>query len=196
MRRRVSGLIVISLQLLIVGLFFLTVFNNDVKVEKYESVVHNENLNKIATSVSLLFKEDKNKDNEISVIEEKLEDYVVVELPSVPVIEEDAQENEEESKLISRHEILASLDDFIRVSNIMLKDKGEFYMIHRPERIIDVLNSNAEVSVAQNNKVLDEKISNIFISIPVALSVRRTGVAVSPSSFASGLFVRIALMMR
>ena len=29
---------------------------------------------------------------------------------------------------------LANLEDFIRVSSKLLKDKGEFYMVHRPER--------------------------------------------------------------
>ena len=52
MRRTVSNLIVIVFQLLIVGLFFGTVFNDDVKVEKYVSTIHNKNLDKIATSVS------------------------------------------------------------------------------------------------------------------------------------------------
>lgn len=46
--------------------------------------------------------------------------------------------NEEEKKLISRHEVLADLEDFISISNRLLKDKGEFYMIHRPERIVDI----------------------------------------------------------
>lgn len=46
--------------------------------------------------------------------------------------------NEDNRKLISRHEILANLEDFIRVSNKMLKDKGEFYMVHRPERMVDI----------------------------------------------------------
>lgn len=46
--------------------------------------------------------------------------------------------NDEEKKLISRHEILANLEDFISVSNKLLKDKGEFYMIHRPERMVDI----------------------------------------------------------
>lgn len=46
--------------------------------------------------------------------------------------------NNEEKKLISRHEILASLEDFIRVSSKLLKDKGEFYMVHRPERMVDI----------------------------------------------------------
>lgn len=47
--------------------------------------------------------------------------------------------NENEKKLISRHEITAVLEDFIKVSKDLLKDKGEFYMVHRPERLVDIL---------------------------------------------------------
>ena len=55
MKRNLPSLIVIACQVLIVGLFFTTVFNDNIKLEKYVSTIHNENLNKIATSVSLLF---------------------------------------------------------------------------------------------------------------------------------------------
>ena len=47
--------------------------------------------------------------------------------------------NEEITKKISRHETTAELEDFIRVSNKLLKDKGEFYLVHRPERLVDIL---------------------------------------------------------
>ena len=47
--------------------------------------------------------------------------------------------NENEKKIISRHEITATLEDFIQVSSNLLKDKGEFYMVHRPERLVDIL---------------------------------------------------------
>jgi len=47
--------------------------------------------------------------------------------------------NIDEKKLISRHEVLAKLEDYINISNELLKDKGEFYMIHRPERLVDIL---------------------------------------------------------
>ena len=30
-------------------------------------------------------------------------------------------------------------EDFIKVSQELLKDKGEFYMVHRPERLVDIL---------------------------------------------------------
>ena len=47
--------------------------------------------------------------------------------------------NEKESKLIARHEITASLEDFIEISSKLLKDKGEIFMVHRPERLVDIL---------------------------------------------------------
>lgn len=47
--------------------------------------------------------------------------------------------NENEKKIISRHEITAELEDFIKVSKDLLKDKGEFYMVHRPERLVDII---------------------------------------------------------
>ena len=47
--------------------------------------------------------------------------------------------NEDERKIISRHEITANLEDFIKISRDLLKDKGEFYMVHRPERLVDIL---------------------------------------------------------
>ncbi|MBR3132838.1 MAG: tRNA1(Val) (adenine(37)-N6)-methyltransferase [Clostridia bacterium] len=48
--------------------------------------------------------------------------------------------NDSENKLISRHEIMCSLDEWIKTSFDMLKDKGEFYMVHRPDRLVDIIN--------------------------------------------------------
>ena len=48
-------------------------------------------------------------------------------------------QNEDTRKLISRHEIEANLEDFIKISKDMLKDRGELYIVHRPERLVDLL---------------------------------------------------------
>ena len=47
--------------------------------------------------------------------------------------------NENEKKLISRHEISANLSDFLKISFDMLKDRGCLYMVHRPERLADII---------------------------------------------------------
>lgn len=114
MRRTVSNLIVIASQLLIVGLFFVTVFNSDIKLEKHVSIIHNDNLDKIATSVSLLFEEE-----EIPV-EEKLEDLVLEELPSIDAVVRDAVVLEDDKKLEVANEStpLVSLDASKYIDNI------------------------------------------------------------------------------
>lgn len=47
--------------------------------------------------------------------------------------------NENEKKLISRHEIKANLSDFVKTASGLLKDKGELYIVHKPERMPDII---------------------------------------------------------
>jgi len=60
--------------------------------------------------------------------------------------------NDNKIKLISRHEVMADLNDFVRVSFRMLKDKGTLYMVHRAERLVDIL------SCMRNNKIEPKRI--------------------------------------
>lgn len=55
--------------------------------------------------------------------------------------------NEEVKKVISRHETTAVLEDFIKVSKDLLKDQGEFYMVHRPDRLVDILTLMREYKI-------------------------------------------------
>lgn len=50
-------------------------------------------------------------------------------------------ESANRAKMIARHETTADLDDFIARAAWLLKDKGEFYMVHRPGRLIDICES-------------------------------------------------------
>lgn len=47
--------------------------------------------------------------------------------------------NENKIKYISRHEIEANLEDFISVSAKLLKNNGSIYMVHRPERLPEII---------------------------------------------------------
>lgn len=64
--------------------------------------------------------------------------------------------NDDEKKLISRHEILGDLSGFIRISSKLLKDKGEFYMVHRPERLVDIF------SLMRKYKIEPKEIRLVF----------------------------------
>ena len=47
--------------------------------------------------------------------------------------------NDCDNKIISRHEITANLEDFIGMASNMLKDNGTMYMVHKPERLCDIV---------------------------------------------------------
>lgn len=47
--------------------------------------------------------------------------------------------NEEENFAISRHEIACNLEDIIKSAEYLLKPLGRFYMVHRPDRLVDIM---------------------------------------------------------
>ena len=49
--------------------------------------------------------------------------------------------NSDSSKAIARHEILCTLEDVIREASRVLKPKGRGYMVHRPFRLVDIINT-------------------------------------------------------
>lgn len=42
-------------------------------------------------------------------------------------------------KAIARHELLCTLEDIIREAAWLLKSRGRFYMVHRPQRLVDII---------------------------------------------------------
>ena len=83
-------------------------------------------------------------ENKIEIIPQNIKE-ITIEKASVDVIVtnppykkgETGLKSKNLSKRIARHEIYANLQDFIQISFQLLKDKGEFYMVHRPERLVD-----------------------------------------------------------
>ncbi len=48
--------------------------------------------------------------------------------------------NERMEKTIARHEVLINLEEVIRTSKYLLKNGGTFAMVHRPDRLIEIIN--------------------------------------------------------
>ena len=94
--------------------------------------------------------------------------------------------NENEKKLISRHEITANLEDFIKISFKLLKDKGSFYMIHRPERLVDI------ISLLRENKLEPKKIRMVYSNVnsePVLVLIKSVKNAKEFLKFEKPLFI-------
>lgn len=75
--------------------------------------------------------------NSVDCLARESIDFVVTNPPYKKL--ETGKTNENEYKYISRHEVMANLEDFIKVSKYLLKDKGAFYMVHRPDRLADII---------------------------------------------------------
>lgn len=50
-------------------------------------------------------------------------------------------------KAIARHEILCNLDDVIRESAKLLVPGGRFYMVHRPHRLVEIINTMTKYKI-------------------------------------------------
>ncbi len=75
--------------------------------------------------------------NITEILEKNSYDYIVTNPPYKKM--DTGKINDSELKLISRHEVEANLEDFINISYKMLKDKGTLFMVHRPDRLVDIL---------------------------------------------------------
>ncbi len=64
--------------------------------------------------------------------------------------------NSNEKDVISRHETTASLYDFIDTASFLLKDLGEFYMVNRPERLVDIF------TIMREKKIEPKKIRFVY----------------------------------
>ena len=71
------------------------------------------------------------------IFNQKSIDAIITNPPYIK--KENGLKNENENKLISRHEIKCDLEDIIKISKYLLKDNGSLYMVHRPDRLVDII---------------------------------------------------------
>lgn len=46
--------------------------------------------------------------------------------------------NDDSAKTIARHEVAGELEDFVKAARKLLKDRGHLFMVHRPDRLVDI----------------------------------------------------------
>ena len=70
-------------------------------------------------------------------------DYIITNPPYYKIT--DNIENKEEEFLISRQEKYLKLEDIFAFANKTLKDKGKLFMIHKPERMVEIFNKSGNL---------------------------------------------------
>ena len=113
----------------------------EIQKEVAEMANRSIKLNKLEDKFKIL-NTDINKIFEDKLLEKDKFDVVVM---NPPYKEKGTGKiNEVDSKIISRHEVKATLSDFIKMASNLLKDKGEIYIVHKPERMPDIIQKMRE----------------------------------------------------
>lgn len=113
------------------------------KVEKIYGIEIQEEIAKMAKrSVQLNGLEDKIEiiQMDLKNIEKRFKKSSIDTVISNPpyMKDTDGNPNRDENFAISRHEIKCTLEDIIRVADYLLQPNGKFYMVHRPDRLVDI----------------------------------------------------------
>ena len=73
--------------------------------------------------------------------------------------------NEGKVKYIARHEELCTLEDIFKTSSSLLENKGKLYIVHKPERLADL------ISIARKYKLEPKKLKLVCPTINSAPSI-------------------------
>ena len=68
-------------------------------------------------------------------------------------------ENENKQKYISKFETTATLENFIITSKEILKEKGQLFMVHRPDRLVDI------IAIMRKYKIEPKRIQFVYSHI-------------------------------
>lgn len=100
--------------------------------------------------------------HQIEIVHSDIQDYVknqkkvklVVCNPPFFKVGEKSNLNENEYLQIARHEIKIDLDGIVKSAAMILDNKGRFAMVHRPDRMIEIINCMQKYDIEPKEFVL------------------------------------------
>ena len=126
------------------GIIPLRLYGNNPKIHKIYGIEIQDEVAEMATrSIKL-----NNLDEKIEILHMDLNDIeeafgrntIDVVTTNPPYMKSGgALVNEVDNFAISRHEIACTLEDIIKASEYLLQPLGRFYMVHRPDRLVDIM---------------------------------------------------------
>ena len=108
----------------------------EMQKEAYRRALRSVTLNGLEKRISLIHGDVKDTSADWGRDFAGKADMVVSNPPYIAGNEGMTSENKE--KMTSRHETTAGLADFIKGASWLLKEKGDFFLVHRPSRIVDI----------------------------------------------------------
>ncbi len=108
----------------------------EIQKKSYELAKKSVKMNMKEEQIELINDDIKNLPNRFT---EGYFDVVVTNPPFFKYIEGKSNINKNDEKTIARHEVLITLDELVKTASYLLKNGGTFAMVHRPDRLIDIV---------------------------------------------------------
>jgi tRNA1(Val) A37 N6-methylase TrmN6 len=135
----------------------------EVQKEIYDLAVESIKLNNLEDKIEVLNMDAKDLCNKF---ETDTFDLITCNPPYFKTNEQ-SKKNDNEIKSIARHEILINIEDIIKISRKLLKNNGNLVMVHRPERLSEIIilmnKYNLEVKRLQFIYSKEDSESNMII---------------------------------
>lgn len=107
--------------------------------------LRNVELNNLSEQVSIIHDNMKNWNR---YLQHGSQDVVVTNPPFFKFHGNENQLNDLDQLTLARHEITIDLDGLIEVASKLLKDKGYFAMVHRPDRFLEIIDTMRKYGIA------------------------------------------------
>ena len=141
------------------------IFSVELQEEMYDILQRNIQLNNLdITAIKSDIKDVEYIKQELSKNNVKGRvDVITVNPPYKP--KGNGVKNENKVKYIARHEELCSLEEIFNTCNKLLESKGKLYLVHKPERIVDLL------CIARKYKLEAKRVRYIYPKINLKPSI-------------------------
>ena len=109
----------------------------EIQEESYDLATRSVALNNLNDQINIYLGDLKEIHKKLGVAQYD----VVTSNPPYFIYKEESLINANDYLTIARHEVKVTLDEVVHSANILLKDGGTFAMVHRVERLMDILES-------------------------------------------------------
>ena len=115
----------------------------EIQKEVYDLAVKSVKINKLENQIKIINADINDIYNQF-----KTESFDIITCnPPFFKMNSNSNLNKSDYKTIARHEIKLNLDDIFKISKKLLKNNGYIAIVHRPERLLDILNSMQKYNI-------------------------------------------------
>ena len=129
-----------------------TIYAVEIQKEIYELGLESIKINKLEDKIKLLNMDAKDLCDKF---ETDTFDLITCNPPYFKY-DNNSKKNKNDIKTIARHEIKITLEDIIKISRKLLKNNGSLVLVHRPERLPEI------IRLMQDNNISPKRIQFIY----------------------------------